>query len=321
MALPLLPTKLPEGKGFYIWQLYRICGGDMQALIDLLVAGRINWVCIKLTDGIGEFKGVGKNFGAYDQAHYMQQLEPLLYAAGIELHGWGYYYGRDANKVAQGAWEARTTVEVFAKYPTLRSWQVNAEKEFKEAGGATFARILMENLFAQFALAGLAPLVGLSSFRFPKSSHPEFPYATFAKWVDFWADQVYWQKDSRVDGGALQLEKSYGQYMEIKQLPYIPAGTTYPEGSWLPTPAQLTRFMEKAQELGLQAVHFWALYYAFMYPQLWDEIAAYDWGVAPDPGNGGEPQPDPELVAALEQLAASIKGIADAIDSMAAKLL
>lgn len=314
--------KLPAGKGYYVWQLYRLHSGDMVAFVEALKAAGINWVTVKLTDGAYEFQGAGVKNGASNQAAYLQQLVPLLEAAGIELHGWGYVYGYSyANCIA----EAQIAAATLAKYPTVKSWAINAEKEFKVSDGKSWAKWHTQELKRLLAAAGINIPVALSSFRFPLTSHPEFPWFAFANWIDFWMPQVYWQADTRLDAGALQLEKDYGQVMSIKQLPYIPAGTTYPHGSWWATPRQLVGFMDKAKELGIPAVNYWAYYYATLNPVVYDAVAGYDWQVAQQPTEPEEPteptQPEQPgvdtaavkaaLVGVSQQLAAAQQALAN----------
>ena len=47
--------KAPQGKGIFIWQLWRCAGGDMQRLAEMAADAGLDWVAIKAQDGINSY--------------------------------------------------------------------------------------------------------------------------------------------------------------------------------------------------------------------------------------------------------------------------
>lgn len=134
--------------------------------------------------------------------------------------------------------------------------------------------------------------IGLSTYRFPEG-HPTLPYAEFLQICDFNAPQVYWNTGK----AGQELAESYEQYLEIKELPFIPAGRSYyGEGFPEPTPLETFEFLDTAQKLGCPAAFFWsadALYHRVRpLPEIRKAIADYEWDV-----EGEEPEPESEPVS------------------------
>lgn len=292
--------KLPTGKGMFIWLLERCSGGDMNKLVEECLIMKFNWVSIKVANGVSVYKG--SYWTGRQQQALLDQVVPLLKAAGIEVHFWGYSYGLRPGR------ESNPILEMIAKHKPL-SYTINAEKEYKEPGMANAASVHIKAIKWGMEISASDEIpdipILLSSYRWP-SVHPEFPWRAFADLIDAWNPQVYWQGASNpVD----QLIRSVKENQKIKNVPVIPAGTIYPHGNWWPTPAQLRRFDAAAQNLGLLGVHYWEWYYGeTKKPELWQEIKTHSWEDLPEP-----PTPEPSL--GLEQ--AEIKGYNQGLNDLA----
>ncbi len=94
--------------------------------------------------------------------------------------------------------------------------------------------------------------------------------------------QVYWVQSSNP---AEQLEKSYTQYREITDLPYLPTGAAYCSDGWCPTDEQIVEFAAKAEELQLPGINFWE-WAAATNDGFWNAVAGIDYDIpevpAPD---------------------------------------
>ena len=315
--------KLPTGKGMFLWTLFRLLGhtswkpallSDMAILADQLKTEGYNWVAIKVVHGRVTFDPLWRDASVPSQQDYLAALVPELKRVGIELHLWGYYYGshtiiknpKRKHPITiykdQTPQEIDRTLEQIAKWKPL-SFIINAEKQFRDwAKRNSRAESLMKGIREGMALTNDSTPdipIGFSSFKFPRS-HPKLPWATFGKYVDYWAPQVYWEgQHNPVE----QLGKSIAQHLEIMDLPIIPAGSAYPSSGvwdfgtgkkgWVPTVEDFDKFDARVQELGLLGIHYWEYHYMEDTPEWQVAIAAHDWGSEPI-----EPPtpPDPPLI-------------------------
>jgi hypothetical protein len=153
----------------------------------------------------------------------------------------------------------------------------------------------------------------LSSNRYPLTSWPDFPWGSFRSYINFDMPQVYWLD---AHNAAWQLDKSYHEFMSMApRLPYIPTGSTWKQINWECTPADAIAFMDKAKELGLQAVNFWEYSRLRDLPLVWKAIAEYDYGVVPVPP---EPEPIPEPEENMPDIT-KVKAARDALVEIYAK--
>ncbi len=330
--------RIPTGKGMFLWMLFRLLDksgawpaglSDMAKLADQLAAEGYNWVCIKVVHGRYIFDPFFGNDSIPSQQEYLEALAPELERVGIELHLWGYYFGsrpiyapQKKNKPKtistyfdQTSQEIARTLEQIEKWKPL-SFMVNAEAEFKWPKSDKRAESLMMGIKQGMALTNNSipdiPL-GLSSFKYPKF-HP-LPWETFAKFIDFWAPQVYWVG---WHNAVEQLEKSIAQYKAIKDIPIIPAGSAYPQTNikdritgqgWRPAIEDFDRFDAAVQELGLLGIHYWEYHYIEDNPNWQKAIAAHSWSEMPDPPDPTDPpEPEPEVEIEAE-IAVLISGI------------
>ena len=261
--------KLPEGKGMFVWILSRCAGGNMFRLVEKCKAAGIKWVSIKVANGTSIYKG-SWYLGNKQQA-LLDELVPLAKAANIEIHFWGYTYGKYPGK------EVGPIIEMITKHRP-NSYTINAEKEYKCPAGKQAAIDHASGIRWAMQISSSDNIfdipIGLSSYRWP-SVHPEFPWKEFMPFIDFHNPQVYWQG---ADNPVAQLNRSVDELRKLKDIPIIPAGTMYPHKSWKPTPDHIYEFCNIAQAIGLPAVHFWEWYYAEKkYPELWKALAEFNW--------------------------------------------
>lgn len=300
---------LPTGKGMFIWLLPRleILFGSMGAMVDQLAADGFQWVCVKAQHGYE--LGCSPSYDPPAQIRLLDELVPALEQAGIEAHAWGYNFGNTTNWRKfndQEGKEIARIEEAMVRW-RFRSWTLNAEPEFKVQGGNTAAVNLVNNLGDALAAnpEGIDVPIGLSSYRFVSAhsawgNEPGFPFWGFLQGCDFAAPQVYWQKSNYpID----QLVRSVNEWKAVADLPFVVAGTVYPEGSWWPTGDQVLRFSEAAKEMdNVVAICYWEHYYPLKYQktELVAALQVFDWPAVVLEPEVVEP---PERVFTEEELA------------------
>ena len=247
-----------EGKGLYIWKIHQVEGGDADAIARRAVESGLTHVLIKVADG--------------SHAYNVDLAAPVvetLKGAGVQVWGWQYVYGNEPFLEADIAVHR---VRVLG----LDGFVVNAEVEYK--GKHDAASVYMDSLRAR--MGGLP--IALSSFRYP-DYHPELPWTEFLSRCDYNMPQVYWVRASNPEQ---QLDRTIAQFQQIYPvLPIIPTGPAYEEFGWRPQPAEITRFLQHAREIGLQAANFWSWDYAGSEEgnDLWQAIAGYEWPITRPP--------------------------------------
>jgi len=260
-----------QGKGFFTYILKECEGGDPAAILATAQAAGLSHMLIKIADGTKPF-GIdadGKDFTA--------PVVQALRAAGIAVWGWHYIRGNDPTGEANTA-VARTQAL------SLDGYVLDAEEEYKESGKEASARQFMA------AIEGaLTVPIALSSFRFP-NYHPELPWSTFLEKCDYHMPQVYWEQAHNAGD---QLRESKRQCDALPNArPYIPTGAAYGVTGWAPTQADISDFLDTARELDLPAVNFFQWAYCREHlPQIWTQIAQYDWTATPQPPSPPIPEP------------------------------
>lgn len=265
---------IPEGKGQFIHYLYRDVQfhGGVDALVIALIDDGYQWVAPKAQQGTWSF--TGSEQGNWTQQELLVEFADSCRKHGLGFHIWGwiflYAYGRSTvNR------EAAKTVELCNKLQPL-SYIIN-----KEVKSDIDENHLADSYMRQVKRELDIPF-GFSSFKYPKS-HPEIPWRGFADHVDYWAPQVYWQKNDHPNGSVLELHKSLGQHTSIRVLPFVPAGTCYPDGNWWPTPEQVLLFSEECKALtNVIGVNYWAYYYTIYHrPELGEALRSFIWKEKP----------------------------------------
>ena len=129
--------------------------------------------------------------------------------------------------------------------------------------------------------------IAVSSYKFPKY-HPELPWDIFARYIDYWCPQVYWEGAHNPKS---QLERSVKEYLELAILPIVPAGSAYSsqDGTWSPTITDMNEFNAAVVEMKLPAIYWWELDYLERNAAWKKEIASHFW--SQDPAPPPPPQP------------------------------
>jgi hypothetical protein len=251
-----------QGKGFYLWQVYRVERGNPDIIADIAKQAGLTHVLIKVVDG-------RYDYNVEDGVDYVQPLVAALRARGIQPWGWQYIYGHYPEKEADRAIQR-------VRQLNMDGFVVNAEKEFKFKGMDVVAREYMKRL-----RRGLPNIpIGFSSYRYP-SYHRPLPFEVFLEYSDINMPQVYWVQAT--NPGA-QLLKSMRQYQNVDPWrTFFPTGAAYKEHGWSATPEQVTEFLEAVRLYDLPGCNFWEWYYASMHDnKLWDPVANFPWQVGTD---------------------------------------
>jgi hypothetical protein len=274
-------TKYPTGKGEFLWNIIATCGGDPFAIAARAQELKLDWVALKVADGVSRFNQKFTLKGWVDLAPAVVQA---LRAVGIKIYGWGYIYGKYPAREAQAALERIGQLK-------LDGWIVDAEQEFQDP--ASFAAAVQYMTTLRTAYPAL-PL-GLSSYRFP-ANQPAFVWAAFLKFTDFVSPQVYW---ALANNPVEQLTKSLAGHQKLfadlglPMQPFIPTGAAYQEAykvngksiSWRPTLAEVQAFQDAVQAQGMPGICWWVWEHADRYG-FNDVIARQTWAppvVIPDP--------------------------------------
>jgi len=250
-----------EGKGYYIWQLPYCDGGDPEAIAARAKAAALTHVMIKIADG----SSWPYNFDFERNVDLVPPVAEALRGEGIQVWGWHYVRGYDPIN------EARLAVQRMTEL-SLDGYIIDAEAEYKDVRKRAAATTFMKELRAGL----LSVPVALSTYRYPRV-HPEFPYSEFLEGCDLSMPQVYFEKAHNPEQ---QLERCVEQYMDLKPArPVMPTAPTYARGDWRPTPDEITRFFQKAKDMGLQGANAWSWDYATRrgYLDLWQAVADFPW--------------------------------------------
>jgi hypothetical protein len=240
----------PTGKGYFIWLLYRVAGGDPRQLAKMCKDAGLSWVALKVADGsypfyANEYK---KNVDLVPAA--VQEL----HNAGIKVFGWHYVYGNPSGESLIAVNRVRSL--------SLDGYIIDAEQEYKNKPAQ--ADDLMSRL-RKFLPAGTS--IGICSYRFP-SYHPDFPWKSFST-CDYNMPQVYWQ--GAHNAGA-QLQKSIYEFQQRGwKMPVIPVGSAYEEWGWVPSVDEIADFRTTAARQGMPGVGWWEMHDATVrFPQFWN---------------------------------------------------
>jgi hypothetical protein len=246
-----------NGKGFFIWQIGRVEGGDPQAIAAVAQSAGLAYVLLKIADGVSSY-----NIGS-DGHDLVPPVVAALNERGIAAWGWHYVYGTNPAAEASKAIQRIQATGVVG-------YVIDAEEEYKQPGRAAAARLFMDSLRSALPTFPMA----LSSYRYP-TLHRELPWQEFLSRCDIAMPQVYWLQ---AHNPGEQLLRSISEYRDITSLPYIPTGAAFREFGWQPTPAEVIEFTDTARAQGLAGVNYWEWYDArVILPDVWNAIAAYNW--------------------------------------------
>lgn len=254
-----------QGKSMMIWKVSRCEGGNPQAIASAAQAAGLSCVLLKIADGPKPYNIDGTP--ARDQ---LPALVEALRAKGLQVWGWHYVYGYNPQAEAQVAIQRMREL-------ALDGYVINAEAEYKQTGKKQAAKTFMD--LVRPALANTP--IALTSYRWP-SYHPQLPWREFLEKCDLNMPQVYWQSAHNPDS---QLRRTLREFQAlVPYRPIIPIGPMYKYGSWEPTPADISEFMETAEALNLAGVCFFEWYYArTILSPLWNTLSAYTWSPSLQP--------------------------------------
>jgi hypothetical protein len=248
-----------SGKGFYIWQIPRVEGGNPTVIADVAAQAGLSHVLVKIADGES----------AYNISPAGQDLVPpvvvALHRKGIQVWGWHYVYGY--NPIAEADIAIQRVINLG-----VDGYVIDAEAQYKQPGRDIAAVDFMNHLRASLSNFPIA----LSSYRYP-TYHPALPWAEFLEKCDYNMPQVYWI--GATDPG-IQLQRSVSEFQALAApfRPIIPNGAAFKEGTWQPTVDEINTFLGTAQALNLSAANFWEWGHTRLYlPELWNTIASYYW--------------------------------------------
>ncbi len=256
----------PTGKGYFIWQIKQLFehyggeGADMSRIVAAAVAAKLQHVIVKIATNSWRYN-LRRSSPLLPALidDYLPALTDDLHAKGIEVWGYagvtGYSYERP---------------ELNAKFHVQRAKFFGMDGLVADAEGdawlKTSDRWGRARRYASTAKTEAGPdyPVWLSTYRFPRTSHPEYPAKQFMEYLDGVLPQVYWVgQHNPVE----QLTKSVAQWRTITDKPIVPTGSAYtesrpsyrmPDGTlWLPTEEDLIAFEAAAKQMGFTGADYW----------------------------------------------------------------
>ena len=217
-----------EGNGQWIW-LVNKSGGTGEKIAEIAKKYNLDTVFVKSGDGTDHWE------------QFADVVEPIK-RAGIKVCAWQYIYGSSpATEARVAARSIREGADCFV---------INAEVEFKRAGGWKAARKFMTTLRRS---VGFDYPIGMTSFAWVHY-HTNFPYSAFfygkyGAQVDM--PQVYWRAFGTSVANAVS--NTY-KWNNIYGRPIAPLGQTYMS----PPASQIEQFRCQAASFGGTGVSYWA---------------------------------------------------------------
>jgi len=288
-----------QGKGMSVWKIAACEGGNAQAMIKRAQSAGIRHVHIKVADGASPSNQPGQNS--------LPEVVAALKGAGLEVWGWHFLYGTKSGQViaAQEADRAIRQIKDLGLDGYALDFENTGNPQFSWNGGPQVARTFMTRM--REALGPDYPIGAKSHalmFKFGTDNvpmQPAIPFDAFIENCNYLIPQIYWVFDTPDK----RFRESYRQYSKrYPGKPFVPYGAAYgekqPNGKfWEASPAEITRFMELAEELNFPACAFYSWdYCSSKNPGLWVPITAYVWkgAAAPasaQPAHTGTTQPIP----------------------------
>ena len=279
-----------QGKGMSVWKIAACEGGNAQAMVKRAQSAGIRHVHIKVADGASPSNQPGQNS--------LPEVVAALKGAGLEVWGWHFLYGTKSGQVvaAQEADQAIKQIKALGLDGYALDFENTGNPQFSWNGGPQVARTFMTRM--REALGPDFPIGAKSHalmFKFGTDNvpmQPAIPFDAFIENCNYLIPQIYWVFDTPDK----RFKESYRQYSKrYPGKPFVPYGAAYgekqPNGKfWEASPAEITRFMELAEELNFPACAFYSWdYCSSKNPGLWMPIAAYAWKGAAAPGPVTQP--------------------------------
>lgn len=263
-----------DGLGFLIWRLDKIMGlySPVQ-LADLLNKANVSWVSWKVSNGLNRYNQIGGN------DKLLLSYIDALSAAGIESGGWSYVYPRPISPGGQAG-----VISERVQKLNLSHLLLDVEAEWK-AGSIAGKDIDM--LINQIDV-NLHFLLGFCSYRYPVY-HPGIKYTRFLgnPKMKMNCPQVYWED---LHDPEVQLQRSFDQYKLITDKPFIPIGSSYGTGDWMPTTDDFECFVRKCIEAKWWTYGFYSLDWLLSHGRF-DWLAAISGKTVTPPAPGPIPLP------------------------------
>ncbi len=254
-----------DGVSLFLWQIGEVFktenqSADLESFAEVVNQLKVAGVYVKVADGALPYNLSRRTLAQWEDTGLCTLMEQMS-RCGLPRIGWHYLYGRQPEKEAERALERINRLG-------LQGYILDVEQEYKTAG------VKAADIFMKKIRAGSNIPLALCSYRFP-SLHREFPWQTFASWLD--ADkgdchmpQVYWVGDRREYGPGLQLQRCHTELIAIKALPLIPIGGLYSQSvngqPWQPAKVQIRNFVQEARRLKCPGVSWWS----------WDSVTKAD---------------------------------------------
>jgi hypothetical protein len=248
------------GKGCFIWRVKDCEAGDPNAIASVATEANFSHVLVKIADGTFTY-----NFDWDQNVDLVLPVAQALKAHEIQVWGWHYVYGESP------VGEARKAIQRIEEL-NLDGYVIDAEAHYKDPEKKDAARRFMRELRRNLPNFPIA----LTSYRFP-SYHPQLPWREFLEKCDLNLPQIYWEFSHNPE---IQLARSLREFQDLTPFrPVIPVGPAYRRGNWLPSPTEITNFMETARTLNLKAANFWE-WSRVRKPELadlWETIRDFPW--------------------------------------------
>lgn len=277
---------IPSGKGMFIWKI-KYAGDEEAAVKANGTADQVIYKCVKYYIPYivvkvlnGQWKYNQRPIAWDNNGNVIKYaddiLKPWVHAlqeVGIKVYGFQYVYLDYPEDEGKAALERVQSLGLDGLY-------IDAEGEARKNAKNT-AKYCKQLLNAPFSIS-------LCSYRYPLTMQPDLDWKTFLNICDFVSPQVYWEGSHNPD---YQLKRSYSEYRQICDLPFIPVGSAYMRSKeWWATRTDIINFMNTAIELGLPGVSFWEWSNIQRYlPENFEAIQTYDWKNG-DPGQPENPE-------------------------------
>jgi len=281
-----MALKVPSGKGFWIWQilqvqkLYNEAHLQVKAVAAEAVRLGVDHVVVKIATDYGRYnmRRPDPNVAIVRWDDLIPTLAHELQKNNVEVYGYAGAVGGTVNYPERNA---RFHVERALQFG-LDGLIVNAEGQDWQSSQKRYSAATIYARTAQQVSAGRIS-IGLSTYRFIRSSQPYFPAREFMEYLDYAKPQIYWVgRHDPVE----QLQKAVSEWRTITPKPIIPDGAAYterrasyrmPDGSlWLPTEDDLLKFNQAVRAGGHPGYTLWEWRSAHQY-ELLDIIASLHW--------------------------------------------
>lgn len=233
-----------NGVGWLIWKLSTIAtyyprGEDLGNYLKSL---GFSWVSLKLANYTYRYNQIGGNDKFL--LEYINGLKKF-----VMVGGWHWNSPETAGAQGDLAEERRQKL-------SLDHWLSDSEFPWKKNFGMVkAAKLYMSKLHGQGAV--FRGGVGLCSYRRP-DYHRLVPFGAFLNHENnaFNAPQVYWELSHNP---AIQLQRSFDEYLKIGNEKFVPIGSAYGRGAWQPTLADFDEFVNWCKLNSVSSYGFYSL--------------------------------------------------------------